>query len=78
MPSGWVIALCHLQWHLAHVHLTTHLARIISCTYCMKQHYTTTSLGIHYSYILKKLYECNIAMVMQLVRFPSTALWDLR
>jgi hypothetical protein len=42
----------------------THLARIISYTYCMKQHYTTTCLGKHYSYTLERLYECNTAKVM--------------
>lgn len=40
----------------------THLAQTISYTYCMKQHYTT--LRIHYSYILQRLYECNTATVM--------------
>ena len=42
----------------------THLAQVTSYPYCMKQHYTTTSLGIHYSYILERFYECNTATVM--------------
>ena len=42
----------------------THLARIISYPYYMKQHYTTTSLGIHYSYTLERFYECNTATVI--------------
>jgi len=59
----------------------THLAQIIFYTYCMKQHYTTTTLGIHYSYILERLYECNTATVMfksVACQVSSTALWDLR
>jgi hypothetical protein len=69
MPSGWVIATCHLLWNLAHVYPPAFLAGIFSCL-------ANTTIQTLQKVIPFVLILCDVWLLFTANFDVNTSLWD--